>query len=261
MERLRAFSALMRFRHTGQIIGIVSILSIKSHGVSAQSIFAITASLFLSIALFYFDDAHDHKSDLKAHPERPIPLGILTSNQVYLIGTASLCLGISFAASLTPSQLVLFLSAAVMGLASIFLKLVSIIRAAFTASMIFLLFPFSTSISLKCILFGLIVAFPHVAGSIAKDFIHSRGDERIGLQPPKYWTRYMASLIFFMSGGLILIPPILNLVDWLYIPIIFPTLMSCLVLGINVLRRQYRKVYVYGGIGMISSLVAFAISI
>jgi len=261
VEHLKALPALVRVRHTGQVVGIVSVLSIKSSGISVQSFFAIASSLFLCIALFSLDDAHDHISDSIAHPERPIPRGVFTPRQVYLIGAISLCLGVLSASGLTSYQLILFLAAVALGLSVIFLKLKSILRAVLTASMIFVLFPFSTLIGLKSMLFGLIVALPHIAGQIAKDFIHSEGDERIGLKPPPDRVRYVSSFIFFMSGGIILLPIILNLVAWLYIPLILPTLASCLILGSRVLSRQYQKVYIYGGIGMVSALLAFATSI
>lgn len=261
MKKMKAFATLMRVRYTGQVVGIVLTLSIKSFGISSQSMFAIASFLCLCIALFSFDDAHDHMSDLIIHPGRPIPRGEFTVNQVYLIGVISFCLGVMSTFGLMLFQIILYLVAAILGFSVIFLKLPSILRAAFIASMIFILIPFSISISLKSLLFGLIVALPHLAGSIAKDFIHSKGDERIGLQPPADWERYVASFIFFMGGMIILLPILLNLVAWFYIPLILPTFTSCLILGIKVLSKHYQKVYIYGGIGMISALVAFAINI
>jgi 4-hydroxybenzoate polyprenyltransferase len=236
-------------------------LSIKRHGFSVQSMLAIASFLFLSIALFSFDDAHDSVGDKLIHPNRPIPTGVFTVNQVYLIGTLCFCFGIASAYNLLFLQFLLFLVVAVLGFAVVFLKLNSIVRAILTASMIFLLFPFSTSISSKSLLFGLIVALPHIAGSITKDFIHLKGDERIGLQPPVYWTRYVASGLFFICGGVILLPIALNLVSWLYVPLIVPTFVSCLMLGYKVLNQQYPKVYIYGGIAMLSTLIAFSINI
>jgi len=261
MDRIKAFLALIRVRHTGQVVGIVTVLSFKSRGFSIQSMLAIASFLFLSIALFSFDDARDSVSDRIIHPKRPIPKGVFTVNQVYLIGIVFFCLGMLSSYSLTFYQFVLFLVVAVLGFSVIFLKLNSILRAIFTASMIFILFPFSMSINSKSLLFGLIVALPHIAGSITKDFIHLKGDERIGLQPPARWTRYVASFLFFMCGGVILLPIILNLVSWLYVILILPTFASCLILGYKVLNRQYQKVYIYGGIGMLSALVAFSLNI
>lgn len=261
MDRLKALQSLIRIRHTGQVVGIVTVLSIKRHGFSVQSILAIVSFLFLSISLFSFDDAHDSVGDKLIHPNRPIPTGVFTVNQVYLIGTLFFSFGIASAYNLMFLQFLLFLIVSVLGFAVIFLKLNSIVRAILTASMIFLLFPFSTSISSKSLLFGLIVALPHIAGSITKDFIHLKGDERVGLQPPTYWTRYVASGLFFICGGVILLPIALNLVSWLYVPLIVPTFVSCLMLGYKVLNQQYPKVYIYGGIAMLSTLIAFSINI
>jgi len=260
MDRLKALLTLIRVRHTGQVVGIVTVLSVKRHGFSVQSLLAITAFLFLSIALFSLDDAHDSVGDRLIHPKRPIPSGAFTIKQVYLIGTLFLCLGLASASSLSFQQFVAFLVVAILGFAVIFLKITSILRAILTASMIFLLFPFSMAVSFKSLLFGLIVALPHVAGSITKDIIHREGDERVGLQPPAYWTRYVASGLFFLCGGVVLLPFVLKLVSWLYVLLIVPTFVSCLVLGYNVLNRQYPKVYIYGGIGMLSALVAFSIN-
>lgn len=261
MDRFKAVLTLMRVRHTGQIVGIVAVLSIKQHGLSIQALLAIAAFLCLSIALFAFDDAHDSAGDRLIHPHRPIPAGVFTVTQVYLIGTLFFCLGLASASNLLFQQLVLFLVIAGLGFAVIFVKLTSLVRALFTASMMFLLFPFSMPINTKSLLFGLIVALPHVAGSIAKDFIHRTGDERVGLSPPAQWTRYLASSLFFVCGGVILLPIVLASVSWLYIPLIAPAFVSCLILGYNVLRLQYPKVYIYGGIAMLSTLVAFSITI
>ena len=261
MNRTKALLTLMRARHTGQVVGIVTVLSVKSGGFSIQSILAITSFLFLSIALFSFDDARDSIGDSIIHPKRPIPKGVFTVNQVYFMGIVFFCLGIASSYSLLLYQFALFIFVAILGLSVIFLKLNSILRAILTASMVFLLFPFSISITSKSLLFGLIVALPHVAGSITKDMIHQKGDERLGLQPPAYWTRYVASGLFFICGGIILLPILLNLVSWLYIPFIVPTFTSCLILGYKVLNMQYPKVYIYGGIAMFSALVAFSVNI
>jgi 4-hydroxybenzoate polyprenyltransferase len=261
VEKLKAVTTLMRVRHTGQVVGIVLVLSVKSYGISAQSIYAIISFLFLCIALFSFDDAHDYISDSIIHPSRPIPKGIFSVNEVYLIGIISFCLGILVAFGLMLYQFSVFLLVAVLGFSVIFLKLSPILKATFTASMIFLLFPFSTPMNLKSILFGLIVALPHFASSISKDFIHSKGDIRIGLQPPVEWTRYLASFTFFADGIIILIPIFLKLVSWSYIPLSLPTIVSCLILGKKMLTREYQKVYIYGSIAMISSLLSIAINI
>jgi hypothetical protein len=114
---------------------------------------------------------------------------------------------------------------------------------------------------IKSTLFGLIVALPHIAGTIAKDFIHSKGDANIGLQPPPPWTKHLASFLFFLTGGIILLPIMLSMVPWWYMLLVIPTLTSCLFLGFKVIRSQYDKVYIYGGVGMVSVLLAIATSI
>jgi len=245
-------------RHTGQVVGIVTILSIKRHGFSILSFFAISSFLFLSIALFSFDDAHDSASDRIVHPQRPIPKGTFTVTQVYALGSVCFGLGLVMAYGLQLFQFILFLVVAVLGLSVIFIKLSSLAKAILTAIIIFLLFPFSTDLNVTSFLFGLIVALPHIAGSMTKDFIHSQGDKELDLSPPAEWLRYIASAIFFISGGIIWVPIILQLVTWLYIPLIFPTFISCLLLGSTVLRKQNQKVYIYGGIAMVSTLLAFA---
>ncbi len=245
----------------GQVVGIVAVLNLKSNGLSTQSLLAIASYTLLSIALFSFDDAHDFLGDSITHPKRPIPKGIFTSKQVYLIGALFLGLGTVLASDLALYQFTLFLAAAALGLAAIFIKLDSISRAVLTASAIFTLFPANTSIGPKSILFGLIVALPHIAGSIAKDFMHSEGDLRVGLKSPPKWARHLSSLMFFASGGITALPVALDLVTWLYIPLILPTFISCMALGSKILRGKPQEVYKYGAIGMVSALVAFATNI
>lgn len=261
MELIKAILSLIRIRHTGQVIGIISVLSIKSQGITIQSIFAISCYLCLCIALFSFDDAHDYKSDLLAHPERVIPKGVFTTNQIYLVGTTTLFIGMLLASSLMFYQFMIYVSTAILGFIVIFVKMNSILRAIINALMIFLLFPFGISINLKSLFFGLIIAIPHIAGSITKDFLHSKGDEKIGLRPPTNFYRYVASALFFISSGTILLPILFNLVVWYYIPLIFPTFVSSLILGRKVLNRENKMVYLYGAIGMISTLVTFALNI
>ena len=249
----------MRLRHTGQVVGIVTVLTFKNNGVTYQSLYAILSFLFLYIALYAFDDAHDRVSDVTVHPDRPIPRGIFTVRQVYAIGIIALCLGILSAFGLRPYQLILFFSVAILGFTVIFLKMSSILRAMLISLMIFILFPFS-ELSLKSVIYGLIVVLPHIAGSIVKDFLHSDGDERIGLDPPPTWARHVAGSLFIACGGVAILPIALNLVSWQYIPLIIPTIVSCVILGIRALYGKYLKVYIYGGVGMISALAAFAAS-
>lgn len=261
MECLKAVIDLSRVRYTIQIVGILLLLWIRSKGVSTQLFFAVASILFLCIALYSLDDAHDHVSDFVVHSDRPIPRGILTPNQVYLIGTFSFCLGFFFATGLLLYQLVLFVLLAILGLSLIFIKLSSLLRAILISLMIFILLPFSTSMNLKNVFFGLIVAIPHFSGSIAKDFIHSRGDERIGLQPPFEWERYLSSVMFFANDVIILLPIIMDLVTWLYVPSILPIFLICMILAIKILNRQYRKVYAYGRVAMLSALIVFAVNV
>ena len=261
MERIKAFITLMRVRYTAQVVCIVLLLSLKSSGISNQSMFAIASFLFLSIALFCVDDAYDHEGDLIIHPTRPIPRGIFTVKQAYLMGIIFVCFGTLSAFGLMIHQIILYFIATVLGFSVIILKLSSIWKATLTASMIFILFPFSTTLHLKTLLFGLMVSLPHFAGSISKDFIHSVGDEKIGLEPPKEWLRYLASFTFFINSLIILTPSILNIVHWSYFPMSFPTIVSCLVLGKKILNKEYRKVYIWGGMGMISSLLFISINI
>ncbi|KON26409.1 hypothetical protein AC480_05760 [miscellaneous Crenarchaeota group archaeon SMTZ1-55] len=261
MDRRKALLSLVRIRHTGQVVGIVAVLGAKQYGVSVQALLAIASFLCLSLALFAFDDAHDSASDRLVHPHRAIPLGVLTVKQVYMIGSLFFCLGLASASTLMLQQLILFLAVAGLGFAVIFVTLTSMMRALFTAAMMFLLVPFSTSMSARSLLFGLIVAIPHVAGSITKDFLHQTGDERVGLSPPAPWTRYLASGLFVLCGGIMLLPIALTSVSWLYLPLISPAVVSCLILGYKVFYQQYPKVYIYGGIGMLSTLVAFSIAV
>lgn len=261
MEQIKAFTTLMRVRYTAQVVGIVLVLSLKSSGFSPQSMFAIASFLCLSIALFCIDDAYDHEGDLIIHPRRPIPRGKFTVNQVYLIGALLFCLGTLSVFGLMLHQIMIYFIVAILGFSVVTVKLSSLLKATLTASMMFLLFPFSAPLHLKTYLFGLMVALPHFSGSISKDFIHWKGDEKIGLEHPQEWLRYVASFIFFMDSMIILIPIILNIVHWSYIPLSLPTIISCLVLGKKILNREYQKVYIYGGIGMISSLLFISINI
>ena len=257
MQRLKAFAKLMRPRHTAQIVGIVAFLSIVSHGFSTQSLFAVISSLFLSISIFFLDDAHDFESDKLAHPQRPIPKSVVTARQAYTASAILLFTGILFASMLLFYQFAIFLTSTAIAIAIIFLNIKSILRAALSASLIWALFPFGAFPDLKTILFGLIVALPHVGGSIAKDFIHTRGDMIQGLEPPPEWSKYLASAAFFLSSAIVWLPKMLNFVTWLYIPAIIPTYLSCMMLGVRVLKAQFEKVYIYGGIGMCSALAAF----
>lgn len=261
MDRLKALLSLLRIRHTGQVVGIVAVLSVKQHGMSVQSLLAITSFLCLSMTLFAFDDAHDSAGDRLIHPQRAIPLGVLTVKQVYVIGVLFFFLGLASAFNLLFQQLFIFLTIAGLGFAVIFVKLTSLVRALFTATMMFLLFPFSMPVSEKSLLFGLIIALPHVAGSIVKDFLHRTGDERVGLSPPAQWTRYMASGLFVLCGGVMFLPIAVTSIPWFYFPLISPAVASCMILGYQVFYQQYPKVYIYGGIAMLSTLIAFSLTI
>ena len=261
MQCLKNVPTLFRLRHTGQVLGIVSVLSFKNYGVSTPLFLSVASTVSLCIALFNFDDAHDHLSDALVHPDRPIPNGIYSPRQVYAMGIVALVVGVVLAANLLPHQFLLYLTAILFGLAVIFLKIESTVRATLIASMIFILFPFAAPITTTNLIFGLIVVLPHLAGSITKDIIHAKGDVRLGLTAPSPWGRYAASTLFFVNSGLILLPVILALVDQLYLLLILPTLASCLLLGIEVLRGQYDRVYMYGAVGMVGALVAIALNV
>ena len=260
MERLKAIVRLTRPRHTAQIVGIVAILSITSHGISMQSIYAIIASLLASIAIFLFDDAHDYESDRAVHPERAVPKGYISIRQAYTAGIILLSTATVFASLLLLYQFATFLVFATVAAAIVFLRLSCVTRAILTASVIGAAFPFGAFPDLRTLLFGLIVALPHLGGTIAKDFIHSTGDQNQGLEPPPNLAKYLASAAFFLTGFVLWVPPVLDFVTWLYIPPIIFTHVSCMVLGANILRDRYEKVYLYGGIGMCGVLTAFLIT-
>ena len=166
-------------------------------------------------------------------------------------------MGILFASQLLYYQFAIFLTSTAIATAIIFFNIKSILRASLIASLIWALFPFGAFPDLKTVLFGLIVALPHVGGSIAKDFIHSRGDKIQGLKPPPNWAKYLASATFFLSSAIAWLPVILDFVNWFYIPPILLTDVSCIVLGVKVLKGRYEKVYIYGAVGMCSALAAF----
>lgn len=254
---MKALVKLMRPRHSAQIVGIVAVFSVASHGVSIQSLNAIIASLFLSISIFFLDDAHDYESDQIVHPQRPIPKRLVTIRQAYALSAILLLAGVLFASTLLFYQFVIYLVSMVIAIGIVFFNVKSILRASLTAFLIWSVFPFAAFPGLKSVLFGLVVALPHVGGSIAKDFIHARGDMIQGLEPPPDWSKYLASAAFFLCGAIVWLPTILGLVNWLYIPPIILTGGSCMMLGVVTLKGRYKKVYVYGGIAMCSSLAAF----
>jgi 4-hydroxybenzoate polyprenyltransferase len=261
VNRLQGFFTLLRLRHTGQVVGIVTVLSLKSVGFTLQAVLSITAALLLSTATFMFDDAHDESSDRIVHTQRPIPQGIYSGRQVYLMGILALGTGFGCAALLQTYQTLIYLFAASLSVVVIFLPLASSLRAILSAASIFLLFPFSTTLTLKTLVFGLAIALPHIAGSIVKDFLHTRGDQQIGLQTPVHWASPLSSALFTLSAAVLLMPAILQLVPELYVLIILPAVGSSLILSYNVIKKQYQKVYIYGGIAMVSTLLAVALYI
>lgn len=254
---LEAFVKLLRLRHTAQVVGIVTILSIASHGFSTHSLYAIISSLFLCIAIFFLDDAHDYKSDQIVHPQRPIPKGLITSRQAYVTGILSLLAGTFFASMLFSYQLILFTASTIVAVLVIFLNLQSVLRAFFNAFLIWTLFPFAAFPDLKIVLFGLIMALPHIGGSITKDFLHSHGDAIQKLKPPPKWSKYLAASTFFTMGFIVWIPLILHFITWFYILPMILTQVSCILLGARILKGHYERVYVYGAVGMCSTLIAF----
>jgi len=225
-----------------------------------QSVYAIIASLLASVAIFLFDDARDYESDRTVHPERAVPKGYLSVRQAHTAGIILLSTGTVFASMLLLYQFATFLVFATVATAIVFLKLSCVTRAILTASVIGAAFPFGAFPDLRTLLFGLIVALPHLGGTIAKDFIHSRGDQSQGLEPPPNFAKYLASAAFFLTSFVLWVPPMLDLVTWLYIPPIIFTQVSCMVLGVNILKNRYEKVYLYGGIAMFGVLTAFLIT-
>ena len=257
LKQLTALARLIRLRYTAQIVAIVAIFSITNHGFTTPSLSAIISSLLLSISIFCFDEAHDLRTDKIVHPNRPIPTGLITVRQAYLSGIIFLMVGIFLSSTLFFYQFVIFTVSSIIAIAIIFSSIKSIIRAFLNAFLIWTLFPFSAYLDLKTVLFGLIVAFPHFGGSIAKDFIHYPGDKIQNLEPPPVWSKYLVSTSFFIASALVFLPKLLNLVTWYYIPPIIFTNISCLMLGFYALKEQYNKVYFYCGIGMASALIAF----
>jgi hypothetical protein len=166
-------------------------------------------------------------------------------------------IGIFLSSTLFLYQFVIFIVSSIIAIGIIFSNIKSIIRAFLNAFLIWTLFPFSAYLDLKTVLFGLIVSFPHFGGSIAKDFIHYPGDKIQNLEPPPVWAKYLVSISFFLASAIVFLPKLLNLVSWYYIPPIIFTNISCLILGFYVLKERYDKVYFYGGIGMVSALIAF----
>jgi len=259
VEGFKALVRLIRPRHTGHVVGIVAVLSIVSHGFSTQSLFAIVSALFLSIAIFFLDDAYDCRSDRIVHPGRPVPKGLISVRTAYLAGVILMFAGILFASMLLIHQFAIFIALTIIAIGIVFLNLGSVSRAFLTGFVIWGLFPFSAFPDTKIMLFGLIVFLPHVGGSIAKDFLHSSGDREQGLEPPHAWSRFVASLAFFLSCIVIWLPFLLGFASWLYLLPILITMVICVVLGLDVLKGKYQRVYALGRIGMISALLAFVV--
>ena len=259
LKRLTALGNLIRLRYTAQIVAIVSIFSITNHGISIISLSTIVSSLLLSISIFCFDEAHDLKTDQIVHPNRSIPKGLISVRQAYIIGIIFLLIGLLVSSKLLLYQFIIFIISSIIAIGIIFSRLKSIIRAFLNAFLIWTLFPFSASLELKTVLFGLIVSLPHFGGSIAKDLIHHPGDKIQNLEPPPVWSKYLITSSLFLASALVFLPRLLNLVSWYYVPPIIFTAGSCLMLGTYALKGNYQKVYLYGGIGMLSSLIAFLI--
>jgi 4-hydroxybenzoate polyprenyltransferase len=257
LQKVNALARLVRPRHTAQVVGIVAILSISSHGFSTLSLYTVLSSFFLSIAIFFLDDAHDYESDIVIHAQRPIPERLITVRQAYLGGAVALAIGVFLASLLLFHQFLIFLISATVAVAVIFVSIQSTLRACLNAFLIWSLFPFAAFPDLKTVLFGLIVALPHVGGSIMKDVLHQKGDEVQRLKGPPEWSRYLASVAFLAAAVVACLSPLLGLVSWLYVPPTMVTQVCCVILAVKTLKRHYEKVYVYGAIGMLSSLAAF----
>lgn len=257
LQKTNAFARLVRPRHTAQVVGIVAILSIASYGFSTHSLYTILSSFFLSIALFFLDDAHDYKSDIIAHSMRPLPKGLITVRQAYLGGVVALVLGTLFASQLLVHQLLIFSISTTIAVVVIFISIQSTLRACLNAFLIWSLFPFAAFPDLKTTFFGLIVALPHVGGSIMKDFLHQKGDETQRLSGPPDWSRLVAGGAFLATAVVACLPALLGFVSWLYVPPIVVTQICCVILAVKTWKCDYEKVYAFGAIGMCSSLAAF----
>jgi len=254
---LKAFVKLVRPRYTAQVTGIVAVLSVANHGFCAQSALAVIATLLVSIGVFFLDDAHDVESDKIVHPHRPIPKGLIGIWQAHLIGSILVATGILFASLLSLTQLVFFMVMTAIAISVVFVSLNSVVRAFLTGFIIWALFPFSASLEVRMLLFGLIVMFPHIGGSIAKDFLHSQGDKEQGQKPPPEWSKNVAGTAFLIGAAVAWLPIILGSVNWLYLPPILVTKAICISLGISALKGDFQKTYTYGRIGMFFALIAF----
>jgi len=145
------------------------------------------------------------------------------------------------------------------GFAIIFIKLEALIRALLVSCMMGFLFPFGAFLDLRSILFGLMIGLPHIGASIAKDYLHVRGDSLRGLSSPPKWAKYLAAYLFFISGCVVWIPMFLRLVSWRYAPPILITCLCSLILFLRILKGDYQKVYPFGGIAMTFTLIAFVV--
>jgi 4-hydroxybenzoate polyprenyltransferase len=251
----------VRARHTFQVVGIVAVFSLTTHGFSSQSLYAVVAAFFLSVATFFFDDAHDVESDRVVHPERSISKGEVSARTAYLLGATSLFAAVLLASMLQIQQFVIFIVVSITAIGIVFLNLGSVTRAFLTAFVIWALFPFSAFPEARIMLFGLMISLPHIGGSIAKDFLHSAGDASLGLKPPPHWARYVASIAFFLGSAVVGFPFFLGFTGWLYLPFILPTMITCLLLGVDAAKGEYRRIYIYGRIGMISTLLAIIVGL
>lgn len=261
VKQIQGVFKLLRLRYTGQVVGIVTVLSLKSVGFTLQAVLVITATLLLSIATFMFDDAHDESSDRIVHIQRPIPQGVFRVRQVYIMGTLALVASICCAMFLWNYQTLVFLTAVMLSLAVIFLQFPPSIKAILSSASIFLLFPFSADLTSKTLFFGMTVTLPHIAGSITKDVLHLSGDQHLGLLSPSPWAIPLASSLFALSAGVLVLPTIIQLVPVTYLIVILPAVGSSIMLSYKVLKKQYQKVYIFGGIAMVSTLLAIALFI
>ena len=258
MEKLRTIAGLLRIRHTAQVAGIVALVGLKNRVDFGHLVSPVLAILSLTVSLFFLDDAHDYKSDVVVHPGRAVPRGVVASETLLFLGIPILVSAILVALTLSRFQLFCFATIAFSGLVVVYLRLPSVLRSMLAAYMIWALFPFGTgSMNAGTLLFGLVVALPHIGGNIAKDFIHQKGDQKIGLPRPHTKSKYIAASAFLTCSIVLWIPVALGLVNWYYTGFILLTFLSCLFLGAELLLNRFGKVYLLGAVGMIASLLAF----
>lgn len=257
---LKAYFSLVKPRHLMYVGSVTAIASFASHGFTVESMFTIIAITLLAAGLFAIDDSTDIEADRIIHPQRPLPSGLISQRSAFVFGLASVIVGAYTSLNLKTYQICLFFAIMTFGFVIIFIKLGTLIKALIVSCMIGFLFPFGAFLDLQSMLFGLMIGLPHIGASIAKDYLHVRGDSLRGLPSPPIWAKYLAAYLFLMSSIVVWVPKILRLVGWLYAPPILVTCLCCFILCLRILKGDYQKVYLLGGIAMTFTLMAFVVS-